>query len=177
ENLGQHRKHVLGAQQAAIEQRKARNDHGQHQYGGHEHPGGVAAVDGRNFFNDFGNFSWNGSCRGGGCICNGFGRFSGPGGSGGEHGRPKRTRAAKQFADHSVTPHVQGAAHSALSPVSPVRIRVVDARSSTKILPSPMLSVLAVCWIVSTTCAARASLAAISIFTLGSMLVEYSAPR
>jgi len=85
--------------------------------------------------------------------------------------------AADKFADHSHTPHVQGAAQSALSPVSPVRMRVVDARSSTKILPSPMLSVLAVCWIVSTTCGARASLAAISIFTFGSMLVEYSAPR
>ena len=41
----------------------------------------------------------------------------------------------------------------------------------------PIDSVLAVCWIVSTTCGASASLAAISSFTLGSMLVEYSAPR
>src|SRR5690606_35214055 len=122
-------------------------------------------------------FGRNGGGGFGGRLGYGLGSLGRPGGRGGEHRRAERAGAANQFADHSHTPHVQGAAHSALSPVSPVRMRVVDARSSTKIFPSPMLSVLAVCWMVSTTCGASASLAAISSFTLGSMLVEYSAPR
>ena len=38
------RQHVLGARQAAVEQRQARQDHHQHEHGGGHHPGGVALV-------------------------------------------------------------------------------------------------------------------------------------
>src|SRR6185503_16391803 len=108
--------------------------------------------------------------------------FLRPGGGRGEHRRAQRAGAAKEFADHGLVPPVgHGVAHfgvhSAVSPASPVRMRMAEASSSTKILPSPMASVLAVCWIVSTIRGARSSEAATSIFTLGSMLVEYSAPR
>jgi hypothetical protein len=37
-----------------------------------------------------------------------------------------------------------------VSPDSPVRMRTAEPRSSTKTLPSPIASVLAVCWMVST---------------------------
>ena len=46
EHLHQHREHVLGADQAAIEQRKARDGHQQHQHRRCQHPGVVALVDG-----------------------------------------------------------------------------------------------------------------------------------
>src|SRR5690606_30670867 len=99
----------------------------------------------------------------------------------GEERRAQRARAANYLADHGGFPPVGLIEHeadqSAVSPDSPVRIRTAEARSRTKILPSPMASVLAVCWIVSTIWPARSSGAATSIFTLGSMLVEYSAPR
>ena len=47
EHPHQHREHVLGAHQAAVEQREARNGHQQHEHRGRQHPGGVALVDGR----------------------------------------------------------------------------------------------------------------------------------
>jgi hypothetical protein len=43
--LHQHRQHVLGAHQSAVEQRESRQRHEQHQRGGAEQPGGVAAID------------------------------------------------------------------------------------------------------------------------------------
>jgi hypothetical protein len=46
EHLRQHREHVLGTDQAAIEQRKAGDRHQQHQYRRCHHPGIVALVDG-----------------------------------------------------------------------------------------------------------------------------------
>ena len=46
EHLHQHREHVLGADQAAIEQRKAGNRHQQYQHRRGQHPGVVALVDG-----------------------------------------------------------------------------------------------------------------------------------
>src|SRR5690606_18542102 len=159
----------------AVEQRQSRHDHRQDQDRRDEHPGRVAGVESRDFLHGFGDRY--DSADFGHPVGDRLGRFLGPCSGRGEHRRAERAGAAKRFADHSVTPHVQGAAQRALSPVSPVRMRVVDARSSTKIFPSPMLSVLAVCWMVSMTCWASPSLAAISSFTFGSMLVEYSAPR
>ena len=47
EALHQHAEHVLGPHQAAVEQRQAGQAHHQHQQAGGQHPGGVAAVDGR----------------------------------------------------------------------------------------------------------------------------------
>ena len=44
EHLHQHRQHVLGAHQAAVEQPQRRHRHQQHERGGGEHPGGVALV-------------------------------------------------------------------------------------------------------------------------------------
>src|SRR5690606_22150856 len=89
----------------------------------------------------------------------------------------QRAGAAKDLADHGGFPPVGRAGHSAVSPDSPVRMRTAVSRSRTKILPSPIASVLAVCWIVSMIWAVRSSGAATSIFTLGSIFVEYSAPR
>ena len=45
EHLHQHREHVLGAHEAAIEQRKAGDRHQQHQHRRRQHPGVVALVD------------------------------------------------------------------------------------------------------------------------------------
>ena len=47
EHLHQYREHVLGAHQAAIEERQARHRHHQHQRGGDQHPADVALVDHR----------------------------------------------------------------------------------------------------------------------------------
>ena len=44
EHLHQHRQHVLGAHQAAVEQGKAGDRHQQHQHGRRQHPGDVALV-------------------------------------------------------------------------------------------------------------------------------------
>ncbi len=46
ENLHQHREHVLGADQTAIEQRQAGNRHQQHQHCRCQHPGVISLVDG-----------------------------------------------------------------------------------------------------------------------------------
>src|SRR5918996_1615472 len=46
-----------------------------------------------------------------------------------------------------------------------------------KILPSPMRSVLAACWIASTARSTRASSSTTSIFTFGRKSTTYSAPR
>ena len=46
EHLHQHREHVLGTDEAAIEQRKAGDRHQQHQHRRRQHPGVVALVDG-----------------------------------------------------------------------------------------------------------------------------------
>ena len=43
-HLHQHRQHVLAADQAAVEQRQARNGHQNHEHGGHGHPSGIALV-------------------------------------------------------------------------------------------------------------------------------------
>jgi hypothetical protein len=51
------------------------------------------------------------------------------------------------------------------------------ATSRTKILPSPILSVLAVVWMVSTTWSAMPSATTISSFTFGTKFTAYSAPR
>ncbi len=42
----QHREHVLGPHQAPVEQGQAGQSHEQHQSAGHDHPGGVAGIDG-----------------------------------------------------------------------------------------------------------------------------------
>src|SRR3546814_11463171 len=42
EHLAQHRQHVLGPDEAAIEEGETRQDHGEHQDRRGEHPGGVA---------------------------------------------------------------------------------------------------------------------------------------
>ena len=47
EDLHQHREHVLGAHEAAVEQREARDGHQDDEDGRDQHPGGVALVDGR----------------------------------------------------------------------------------------------------------------------------------
>ena len=47
EDLHQHREHVLGADEAAVEQRQAGDGHQQHERGGDEHPGGVAGIGNR----------------------------------------------------------------------------------------------------------------------------------
>ena len=44
EHLHQHRQHVLGAHQAAVEQRQARDGHQQDQRGCREHPSGIALI-------------------------------------------------------------------------------------------------------------------------------------
>src|SRR5690606_27406979 len=135
--------------------------------GGDHHPGRVTLVGDRR----------RGLGRGCDRSGGGFGSFLRERGGSGEERCAQRARAAKNFADHSGFPLFGRADQSAVSPDSPVRMRTADARSRTKTLPSPMASVLAVCWIVSTICGARSSGAATSIFTLGNMLVEYSAPR
>ena len=45
EHVHQHREHVLGAHQAAVEQRKARDRHQQDEHAGGHHPGVVALVE------------------------------------------------------------------------------------------------------------------------------------
>src|SRR5712692_3448063 len=67
--------------------------------------------------------------------------------------------------------------YSARSPVSPVRIRTTPSRLDTKIFPSPMLPVLAVRMIVSTTLSVRASETTTSILVLGTNSIVYSVPR
>ena len=47
EDMHQHRQHVLGAHEAAIEQGEAGDRHQQHENGRGHHPGVVALVDGR----------------------------------------------------------------------------------------------------------------------------------
>jgi hypothetical protein len=42
--LHQQRKHIFGAHQAAIEQGQSGNGHQRYQYGGDDHPGGIAFV-------------------------------------------------------------------------------------------------------------------------------------
>ncbi|MNE37730.1 hypothetical protein D3C80_1315970 [compost metagenome] len=49
EALHHHRKDVLGTDHAAVEQRQAGDGHEQDQRGGRQHPGGIAAVQGRFF--------------------------------------------------------------------------------------------------------------------------------
>ena len=49
-HLHQDREDVLGADEAAVEQREARNGHQHDEAGGDEHPGGVSLVDGRRGF-------------------------------------------------------------------------------------------------------------------------------
>jgi hypothetical protein len=62
--LHQHRQHVLGAHQAAVEQRQTGQDHEQDEDGRHQHPGDVALVhDRRNNSRRIGN--WRCGRRGG----------------------------------------------------------------------------------------------------------------
>ena len=79
-NLHQHRQHVLAADQAAIEQRQARDGHQNDEHGGHNHPGGVALVGHRcrrSGFSSGGCFSGGRRCCGrsgcGGCRSSGGG--------------------------------------------------------------------------------------------------------
>src|SRR6476620_2765897 len=67
--------------------------------------------------------------------------------------------------------------HSAVSPVSPVRIRTTSLKSRTTIFPSPMLPVLAVRAMVSSTRATCGSATATSILTFGTNSIVYSVPR
>src|SRR5690606_27960590 len=92
------------------------------------------------------------------------------GGQGGEH---RKTGSAGQL--ECLFHHYP--LHSAVSSVSPVRMRTAWPTSRTKILPSPIAPVLAAAWIVSTTRSAMSAPQAISILILGTMLVLYSAPR
>src|SRR6266513_2232145 len=66
---------------------------------------------------------------------------------------------------------------TASRPRSPVRMRNASSTEKTKILPSPILSVLAACWIASTARGISASSSTTSIFTLGRKSMTYSAPR
>src|SRR5690349_17331762 len=69
-----------------------------------------------------------------------------------------------------------GRYYNAVSPVSPVRMRTAALKSRTKILPSPMLPVLAAREIVSSTRATCPSCTATSILTFGTNSIVYSWP-
>src|SRR5690606_16971169 len=67
--------------------------------------------------------------------------------------------------------------YSAATPLSPVRMRIACSMGVTKILPAPILPVLAdsmIAWMVAST---WASPTAISSFSLGRKSTTYSAPR
>src|SRR5210317_796798 len=66
---------------------------------------------------------------------------------------------------------------SALSPVSPVRMRQTWSIVVTKILPSPTLPVLAASTIASTTRSTRSSETDTSLLAFGRKSTTYSAPR
>src|SRR5579884_130302 len=67
--------------------------------------------------------------------------------------------------------------HSASAPRSPVRMRTASSTSDTKILPSPILPVLAAPRMASTARWARSSVITISNFTFGRKSTVYSVPR
>ncbi len=55
----------------------------------------------------------------------------------------------------------------AVSPLSPVLIRITSSTGDMKILPSPMYPVWPFLTMISTICSTFSSLATISIYTLG----------
>src|SRR5439155_987281 len=69
------------------------------------------------------------------------------------------------------------AGYTASRPRSPVRMRSASSTVKTKILPSPILSVFAACWMASTARGASASSSTTSILTLCRKSMTYSAPR
>src|SRR6476619_7967866 len=70
-----------------------------------------------------------------------------------------------------------GIVQIAFSPVSSVRIRIAFSIGRTKILPSPILPVLAESEIALTAFSTMLSTTTISTFTLGKKLQVYSLPR
>jgi hypothetical protein len=93
EHLHQQAEHILGADKAAVEERKCRNRHQQDQRGADQHPCGVALVDHRRHLLDCrsldGTFGNCGSrCRGTIGYC--FGSLLCKGGQSSEQCRPRR---------------------------------------------------------------------------------------
>ena len=148
----------FAAHHAAVEQRQRRHAHHQHERGGDQHPRGVALVGRGRGRGGCGRRSGSGAPaprqpasqarrrelqRGAACrrcaAAAGAGRpvlvLRDAGAANGERAATARVRI-KRFI-HVCSPY------SASAPVSPVRMRTTCSRSKTKILPSPILPVLA----------------------------------
>ena len=122
----EHREHVLGAHEAAVEQRKARHDHQQDEAVEETSIQAVSPLSG---------------------PAPAGGRILGEGQDRGERARPARRRAAARVKGNFIGLVLRKKARSRIrraSPsISPVRMRTAFSSGMTKILPSPIWPVRA----------------------------------